>query len=71
MDSLLKVQDIIGRALVVTEKADDLGKGQTPVSKINGNSGKRYDFIHKNSDLTIFSSCTIGNVIVIYMTKLY
>ena len=42
MDNLLKVRDIIGRSLVITEKADDLGKGETPSSKVNGNSGKRY-----------------------------
>ncbi|XP_001600582.1 copper chaperone for superoxide dismutase isoform X2 [Nasonia vitripennis] len=41
MDNLLKVDDIIGRSLVVTEKADDLGKGDDPASKIDGNSGKR------------------------------
>jgi copper chaperone for superoxide dismutase len=42
INDLLQVGDIIGRALVVTEKMDDLGKGDTPASKINGNSGKRY-----------------------------
>lgn len=41
MDNLVKVDDIIGRSLVVTEKADDLGKGDSPASKIDGNSGKR------------------------------
>lgn len=44
MDTLLKVHDIIGRALVVTERADDLGRGETSDSKIHGNSGKRYVF---------------------------
>ncbi|XP_008546076.1 copper chaperone for superoxide dismutase [Microplitis demolitor] len=35
----LKVTDIIGRSLVVTENADDLGRGQNSNSKIDGNSG--------------------------------
>ncbi|XP_012142350.1 copper chaperone for superoxide dismutase isoform X1 [Megachile rotundata] len=41
VDKLIKVPDIIGRSLVVTEKADDLGKGGSPTSKIDGNSGNR------------------------------
>ncbi|XP_073968724.1 copper chaperone for superoxide dismutase isoform X2 [Rhodnius prolixus] len=40
-DQLLKVWDIIGRSVVVTENQDDLGKGQHPLSVINGNSGSR------------------------------
>ncbi|XP_033216741.1 copper chaperone for superoxide dismutase isoform X2 [Belonocnema kinseyi] len=41
VDQLLKVPEIIGRSLVVTENPDDLGKGETPASKIDGNSGKK------------------------------
>lgn len=41
----LKVTDIIGRSLVVTENADDLGRGQNSNSKIDGNSGLKYFFI--------------------------
>ncbi|KAK7580231.1 hypothetical protein V9T40_000860 [Parthenolecanium corni] len=40
-DSVLKVWDVIGRTIVVTENADDLGKGNNPQSLIDGNSGKR------------------------------
>ncbi|KAL7289891.1 hypothetical protein TKK_0016282 [Trichogramma kaykai] len=41
VDKLLNVHDIIGRSLVVTEKADNLGRGDTISSKIDGDSGKR------------------------------
>lgn len=41
VNKLLKIPDIIGRSLVVTENPDDLGKGDTPESKVNGNSGTR------------------------------
>lgn len=34
--------DAIGRSLVVTEGADDLGTGKTEQSLQHGNSGKRY-----------------------------
>ncbi|XP_013790588.2 copper chaperone for superoxide dismutase-like [Limulus polyphemus] len=40
-DRVIKVWDIIGRSLVVTEKPDDLGQGSTNSSKLDGNSGKR------------------------------
>ncbi|KAK9499073.1 hypothetical protein O3M35_003586 [Rhynocoris fuscipes] len=40
-DKLVKVWDIIGRSVAVTESADDLGKGNHPFSKINGNSGQK------------------------------
>ncbi|XP_043268344.1 copper chaperone for superoxide dismutase isoform X2 [Venturia canescens] len=40
-DNYLSVPDIIGRSLVITEKPDDLGRGNTNDSKINGNSGDR------------------------------
>ncbi|XP_076277820.1 copper chaperone for superoxide dismutase isoform X2 [Lasioglossum baleicum] len=39
--TLIKIPDIIGRSLVITENPDDLGKGDTPGSKIDGNSGNR------------------------------
>lgn len=40
-DKFLKISDIIGRSLVITEDPDDLGKGNSPESKINGNCGSR------------------------------
>ncbi|XP_066602597.1 copper chaperone for superoxide dismutase-like [Prorops nasuta] len=41
LDRFLQVSDIIGRSLVITEKPDDLGKGNSSDSKINGNSGTK------------------------------
>lgn len=40
-DSVLKVWDVIGRTVVVTENADDLGKGPNQQSRVDGNSGAR------------------------------
>jgi len=39
-DKLVKVTDIIGRSIVVAEGSDDLGKGNQPMSKVNGNCGQ-------------------------------
>ncbi|XP_072279143.1 copper chaperone for superoxide dismutase isoform X2 [Pyxicephalus adspersus] len=36
----VKVWDVIGRSLVVDEGKDDLGRGNHPLSKTTGNSGK-------------------------------
>jgi len=33
---------VIGRSLVVTEREDDLGRGNHSLSRIDGNSGRRY-----------------------------
>ncbi|KOC67190.1 Copper chaperone for superoxide dismutase [Habropoda laboriosa] len=41
IDKLVKIPDIIGRSLVITEKPDDLGRGDNLISKIDGNSGNR------------------------------
>ncbi|GLH04884.1 Superoxide dismutase [Cu-Zn] [Gryllus bimaculatus] len=41
MDNILKVQDIIGRSIVVTENEDDLGRGDHSASHVDGNSGTR------------------------------
>lgn len=41
IDKLVQIPDIIGRSLVITENPDDLGKGDSPTSKIDGNSGNR------------------------------
>lgn len=41
VDKLVKISDIIGRSLVITEKPDDFGRGNSAESKINGNSGSR------------------------------
>ncbi|KAI4481561.1 hypothetical protein M0802_013938 [Mischocyttarus mexicanus] len=41
INKLLRVSDIIGRSLVITDKPDDLGKGNDQQSIIDGNSGKR------------------------------
>ena len=35
-----QIGDIIGRSVAVTEKADDFGRGSSPESKINGDSGE-------------------------------
>uniref|UniRef100_A0A023F796 Extracellular superoxide dismutase [Cu-Zn] n=2 Tax=Triatoma infestans TaxID=30076 RepID=A0A023F796_TRIIF len=40
-DKFVKVWDIIGRSVVVTEDPDDLGKGSHSRSLIDGNSGTR------------------------------
>jgi Cu-Zn family superoxide dismutase len=43
-DSLIKLTgqtSIIGRSIVVHEKEDDLGRGNTPDSKKTGNAGGR------------------------------
>lgn len=40
VDNVLKVWDIIGRSIAITERADDLGKGGDAQSKIDGNSGE-------------------------------
>ncbi|KAF6204931.1 hypothetical protein GE061_019096 [Apolygus lucorum] len=40
-DHCLKVNDIIGRSIVVTQNEDDFGEGHNEQSKIDGNSGKR------------------------------
>ena len=39
-DRLIKVNDIIGRSIAVSEKGDDLGESNHPLSKVNGNCGK-------------------------------
>ncbi|XP_034938628.1 copper chaperone for superoxide dismutase [Chelonus insularis] len=39
-DKLLRISDIIGRSIVVSEKEDDLGKGKDVNSSVDGNSGK-------------------------------
>lgn len=41
VDKILKVWDVVGRTVVVTADKDDLGKGSTKQSTIDGNSGKR------------------------------
>ncbi|XP_014251592.1 copper chaperone for superoxide dismutase [Cimex lectularius] len=40
-DKFVKVWDIIGRSIVVTSREDDLGKGKSEMSPIDGNSGER------------------------------
>ncbi|XP_063241222.1 copper chaperone for superoxide dismutase [Bacillus rossius redtenbacheri] len=40
-DRVLKVWDIVGRSLVVTDGPDDLGRGGSPRSSQDGNSGRR------------------------------
>ncbi|XP_034249014.1 copper chaperone for superoxide dismutase isoform X2 [Thrips palmi] len=41
VDRLVKVWDIIGRSIVITESEDDLGTGEKEISKVDGNSGHR------------------------------
>lgn len=43
VDPLVKVWDVIGRSLVITESEDDLGIGSALSSKLDGNSGQRYE----------------------------
>lgn len=38
----IKIWEIIGRSIAVTEQPDDLGKGSNTTSKFDGNSGARY-----------------------------
>ncbi|XP_052745999.1 uncharacterized protein LOC112058522 [Bicyclus anynana] len=40
VDNILKIHEIVGRSIAVTERADDLGVGSSPASKIDGDSGK-------------------------------
>ncbi|KAG6462573.1 copper chaperone for superoxide dismutase [Manduca sexta] len=40
LDDVLKVWDIIGRSVAVTERRDDLGRGSTPTSEDDGDSGR-------------------------------
>ena len=39
-DKIITVEDIIGRSVVISQDPDDLGKGTSTLSKINGNCGK-------------------------------
>lgn len=41
IDPILNVSEIIGRSVVLTENADDLGKGGHEKSPVDGNSGRR------------------------------
>ena len=34
VDRLVKVSDVIGRSVVVSAERDDLGKGNSPLSKV-------------------------------------
>lgn len=40
-DKIISVYDIIGRSIVVTENADDFGRGKSPESQVDGSSGTR------------------------------
>ncbi|CAH0730875.1 unnamed protein product, partial [Brenthis ino] len=40
VDNVLKIHDIVGRSIAVTERPDDYGRGSSPESKINGDSGE-------------------------------
>ncbi|CAH2253739.1 jg17922 [Pararge aegeria aegeria] len=39
VDNLLQINEIVGRSIAVTERADDMGLGSTPASKVDGDSG--------------------------------
>jgi len=41
VDPVLQVWDVIGRAVVLTANADDLGRGDNEQSLVDGNSGER------------------------------
>lgn len=41
VDKVISVSEIIGRSIVVTERADDLGCGNNEHSLLDGNSGQR------------------------------
>lgn len=41
IDKVLTVSEIIGRSVVVTERADDFGDGSSETSLIDGNTGER------------------------------
>ncbi|CAG4969469.1 unnamed protein product [Colias eurytheme] len=40
LDNVLKVSDIVGRSIAVTSQCDDMGRGSSPLSKVNGDSGE-------------------------------
>ncbi|KAL0133544.1 hypothetical protein PUN28_000935 [Cardiocondyla obscurior] len=40
LDKYLDLAEIIGRSIVITKDPDDLGRGNNPESKIDGNSGE-------------------------------
>lgn len=53
-DRFIKVWDVIGRSVVVTDGADDLGRGTHPQSLKDGNSGQRLvAFIYFNVEKSV------------------
>jgi hypothetical protein len=66
-DKVIKLWDIIGRSVVVTDGADDLGQGNHPRSSEDGNSGQRLVFL-KCFSLMIF--CIFQRCKVLYKSKL-
>lgn len=53
LDRYLKVQDLIGRSVVVTADPDDLGEGNHGSSTLDGNSGERQVICFDSSLLSL------------------